>query len=299
MKKSVAIIIFIFFIIIGILFVLEGAYFYQQDTESESWYQTEGVILSSDIYTESGEHGTMYKANIVYQYQVNGINYTSDDVSTGHLSSSDRNYAQQTVNKYYVGKTVTVFYNPKDPSNAVLEPGATIFPYIIILFGLLPIIVGSVFLYFMVIRKKLKNMEVILDKSTFSPGETINGKVSINFNKPVNAKALKVAFEGEKVIPSGKNSSSQTVYRDEIILDKENEYMNNLYYFEIKIPDDIIEKMTNWIDKKVPYKWAKKIYTASQNLGLMKAYDNYFIEVFLEIRGKIDIRSNIHIKILA
>jgi hypothetical protein len=141
-------------------------------------------------------------------------------------------------------------------------------------------------------------MELTLDKLNFSPGETIRGKVSINFNKPVKAKALKVVFEGQKVIPSGKNSNRcQTVYRDEIILDRENEYMNNFYSFEMKIPDDIIEKMSNWIDEKVPYEWAKKIYTVSQNLGLMRAYDEYFIEVFLEIRGKIDIRDIIQIKI--
>jgi len=298
-NKIVIIMIFIIFLFVGSSFVYFGIKSYQNEIATESWPQTEGIIISSDIYSSSGDHSTTYGANIVYQYQVNGINYTSDDVSSADFSSSDSSHAQRIINKYYVGKNVIVYYNPSNPSDAVLEPGTTWISYIIILFGILPIVVASLVLYFMVIRKKLKNIELILDKSTFSPGEFIKGNVSINFNKPVTAEALKVTFVGEKIIPSrDRHSSSQTIYHDEIILDKQNEYFNNFYTFEIKIPEDILERMSNWIDEQVPYEWAKKIYTASQNLGLMRTYDNYYIEVFLEIHGKIDIRNTIEIKIV-
>lgn len=298
-KKSLWSFIIVFFFLGGIIFVLAGIDIYQKEVATESWPQTQGVVISSDISSRSSEDSTMYEAVINYQYKVNGINYTSNGVSYGDISSSDRNHAQNIVDKYYVGKIVTVYYNPINPSDAVLEPGPTWFTYILLLIGSLPLFISLTMLYFFIIRKKLKNIELTLEKTDFSPGDIVRGKVSINFNKPISTEALKIAFQGEKIIPRrGRDpSSSQTVYRDEILLDKQNEYFNNVYSFEIKIPDNILEKMNNWIDEQVPYEWAKKIYSASQNLGLMRAYDNYFIEVSLEIRGKIDIRNSIEIKI--
>lgn len=54
---------------------------------------------------------------------VAGKNYTSDQVSfTSKLVSSHPAYAEKYVNKYPVGRTVTVYYKADEPSFAVLEP---------------------------------------------------------------------------------------------------------------------------------------------------------------------------------
>ncbi|MGF3585282.1 MAG: DUF3592 domain-containing protein [Thermoplasmatota archaeon] len=44
-------------------------------------------------------------------------------ISYGYAYSSDYNAAYQLVENYPVGKTVTIYYNPNNPSQAVLIKG--------------------------------------------------------------------------------------------------------------------------------------------------------------------------------
>ena len=65
---------------------------------------------------------TTYSAEVTYSYQVAGATYTAGKVAIGQMSSSAE-YAQGILNRYPVGKKVSVHYSPGDPSDAVLETG--------------------------------------------------------------------------------------------------------------------------------------------------------------------------------
>lgn len=326
-NKIGLIVFFMIFLMVGIAFVSFGVSLLQQGIASQSWYPTDGKIITSNIETHEethhSDHGTThsttYGANIVYQYTVNGINYSSNKVSLGDYSSSDANHAQQIVNRYPVGESVTVYYNPENPSDAVLERGTTEFPYIIIIFGLMPIIVGTVVLYFMLIRKKKGKIEIILDKSVFSPGDIIDGTVCLKLKKPIQASSLKVAFVVEKQIiqrdGNGVQHYNYPVDRLETNLADEKEYHDESYPFQIKIPADILEKAKNFDETGVAYvagkqiqmgektialqKKAKKIGKWGESMGLLKREekDVYYVEVHLDVPKKIDIRNKLEINV--
>lgn len=67
----------------------------------------------------------MYRANIRYEYAVNGESHESDIWRFGAKISwlSWPSVAARATARYPFGKSVTVFYNPNNPSDAVLEPG--------------------------------------------------------------------------------------------------------------------------------------------------------------------------------
>jgi len=118
---------------------------------STSWPSVEGKVVSSEVERErtsrrSGGRrrtSTTYEAAIHYRYTVNGTEYSSDRVSFGEYSSSNRAHAQGIVSRYPAGKTVQVYYDPNDPEVAVLESGTSWSCYIPIGIGIAFVIVGA------------------------------------------------------------------------------------------------------------------------------------------------------------
>jgi len=91
---------------------------------SQGWPTTEGNIISSRLEEHMFKEyeGDYYKdtvAYIRYQYSVNGISYSSSAVN----STNAPFYPARIGSRYPVGKDVTVHYNPRNPSKAVLETG--------------------------------------------------------------------------------------------------------------------------------------------------------------------------------
>jgi len=111
---------------------------------STNWPTADGVIESSEVAKSTNSDGdTMYSAEVVYQYEVNGQKLDSDNVFFGgDYSSSSRSDASGTVNRYPVGKEVEVFYDPDEPSNSVLEPGAKWMSYMVYGIGMVFLVVG-------------------------------------------------------------------------------------------------------------------------------------------------------------
>ena len=60
---------------------------------------------------------------IVYQYEVHGKNYQSQRLKAGEqfFNVNVSWQAQETVNKYPIGKEVTVYYDPNNPAECALE----------------------------------------------------------------------------------------------------------------------------------------------------------------------------------
>ncbi len=90
---------------------------------SKDWPTVEGNIVDSKVGWYSDPDGKMYIAEIKYNYIVNGKSYSTNKISAVQSSSSLKSTAKSLVAKYPTGSTVLVHYDPKSPSNALLEPG--------------------------------------------------------------------------------------------------------------------------------------------------------------------------------
>lgn len=96
--------------------------------ESLSWPSVTGKISSSFVQardfpmphddSDDDYETTSYSASVDYSYVVEGKEHHSSQVR--YFVGPD---AHETVRKYPSGAQVPVFYNPEDPSSAVLEPG--------------------------------------------------------------------------------------------------------------------------------------------------------------------------------
>jgi hypothetical protein len=96
--------------------------------QSLSWPSVEGEVAHSAVLYQTNTSTTTggaatYKADIVYRYKVNGANFSSSRISIVDFASTSGR-AQSIVQRYPDQSRVLVYYNPSDPSEAVLDPGA-------------------------------------------------------------------------------------------------------------------------------------------------------------------------------
>ncbi len=99
--------------------------------DSQSWTSVEGTIISSDIDrkvyridTEARSEFAYFPA-VHYRYRVGGVSYQSDRVSAeADIGRGRSGLATQIAARYPAGKRCRVYYDPADPSDAVLERGS-------------------------------------------------------------------------------------------------------------------------------------------------------------------------------
>jgi hypothetical protein len=108
------------------------------------WPTVRGRIVSSGVqrYTDTdfeSRRRRMYRAVVVYAYEVNGHEYRGDKLSVGGaVAASFPGAARRSAAKYPVGREVDVHYNPRNPGDSVLQPWSW--------FYLIPLVVAGVVL---------------------------------------------------------------------------------------------------------------------------------------------------------
>jgi hypothetical protein len=91
---------------------------------SEHWPSAEGRILTSSVQTlHRVKHGPVYEPDVKYEYRVGDTALRANRVQFVQRSYPWEDQAQEIVDRYPVGATVTVRYDPQHPKRAVLEPG--------------------------------------------------------------------------------------------------------------------------------------------------------------------------------
>ena len=101
---------------------------------SRNYPVVSGTITRSKVNTHHGSKGgTSYSADIEYKYLVDGQAFTGKKVRLGITSSSHAS-ATGTVNAHPVGSSTQVYYNPANPQEALLTPGATGADFMMFLF---------------------------------------------------------------------------------------------------------------------------------------------------------------------
>ena len=116
---------------------------------SEGWPASQGTILESWVREstttdDDGSTSSHYYPEVRYAYQVMGVEYQGDKLTFGPKSGGAQSKAARIVSNYPKGVTVTVYYDPQKPSNAVLERNVS---KSLLIYGLIFIVIG-IFFYF-------------------------------------------------------------------------------------------------------------------------------------------------------
>jgi hypothetical protein len=121
------------FISVGVGVSIYGNHILKNAKASTDWPTVEGQVISSEVEMHrdtsgTGRHrrsSTTYHAEVLYEYTIKGVKYSSNRVSFGQHGSSNPTHARQIVSRYPPSKNVKVYFNPNKPEISVLEPGTT------------------------------------------------------------------------------------------------------------------------------------------------------------------------------
>lgn len=106
-----------------------------------AWPSVEGII--EEPRGAAADDVTLRR--IVFSYTVEGRLYRCDIPPPDDTALSP-DLAHREVNKYPVGSRVRVHYNPREPAQAILEPGPARDGWLIFSLGLVALAVGAAFL---------------------------------------------------------------------------------------------------------------------------------------------------------
>lgn len=103
-----------------------------QAREVTEWPTAHGLVLRSQLVSQF-EGVTIHKANVEYEFSVDGRSFRSHSVRTRGTESKRRFDIQSVVDRYPVDAEVTVYYSPSDPGISYLEAGPDWIDYLIII----------------------------------------------------------------------------------------------------------------------------------------------------------------------
>ena len=137
------------FAIAGLAVLAFGIQAMVEGTDSNSWPTAPGEIVRSDyeiVRNSSDDFDTA--AKIRYTYEVVGELLEGDRVQVGLASEGSPAENRRLTNQYPVGAKVNVYYDPEEPTEAVLEPGIPTTAWLLIavgaVFTAVPILISAV-----------------------------------------------------------------------------------------------------------------------------------------------------------
>lgn len=86
-----------------------------------TFHPTQGKIIENRLETSTGGRTPSTHPLIRFRYEVNGRSYESTTLSLGGKTFGGRGDMSAYVSKYPRGATVEVYYDPADPSVAILD----------------------------------------------------------------------------------------------------------------------------------------------------------------------------------
>jgi hypothetical protein len=102
----------------------------RQRSNALGWPVVRGRIQRSGVESFRGSPSedsstirTLYRSQISYSYAFKGVKYSSEKINFGGTITATTDwFARRRAAKYPTGKTVDVYVNPQNASEAVLEP---------------------------------------------------------------------------------------------------------------------------------------------------------------------------------
>jgi hypothetical protein len=133
---------FLFFAACGLVASVSVISSLAETRAASRWPTVQGTVLSSRaesrrILTQTGgsQTTTVWSPLVEYSYRVGERSYHGSRVAFGPEVAGGRDLAEQTVQRYPAGATVSVHYDPSNPSHATLET-AMAFRWVALVFPL-------------------------------------------------------------------------------------------------------------------------------------------------------------------
>jgi hypothetical protein len=123
----------------GIAACIYGASLWRKRQAVMTWAQTEGKIILSELRPGDETLDLFFS----YEYHVSGVRYTSSQIVPENQEHSPFGIPD----RYPVGATTTVYYNPDNPKDAVLEHGNNILAFASIGVGVIVIIFSIAYMF--------------------------------------------------------------------------------------------------------------------------------------------------------
>jgi len=160
-------ILFLFFFI-GIYDLIIGFGINRYAVESFTWPSTYGIVKSIKIRVDKTSSGkttgngislskTFYAPDIGYEFWLDTKLYSSNHLSFGSNSYSNKNKALAIANKYTIGQKVLVHYKPDNPGLSVIELADPDYWRVSILIGFVLILLSFPLILISIINS-LKNL---------------------------------------------------------------------------------------------------------------------------------------------
>jgi len=110
-----------FMVLAGALAPPIGIFFWNSVRKQLGWVPVRGVICVSEVRWD----GEDYRAHVEYTYSYREREFRSTRVRSLRAVANWRGPAQRVARKYPPGTEITVFIDPENPRESVLEPGVS------------------------------------------------------------------------------------------------------------------------------------------------------------------------------
>jgi hypothetical protein len=124
----------------------------QRARTSAEWPSTQGNLLSFEITKSTVKHQTHYYPHLEYEYTVNGTRYTSKRISFGYLAYDSEDKVKSDIEQRVQNPT-KVFYDPKNPKDAVLIHDKARDSAVLIGIGVMLIVIPLLFSLYFLLRQ--------------------------------------------------------------------------------------------------------------------------------------------------
>jgi hypothetical protein len=125
----------------GILPFAFGLWRLAKEIKPRRWSRITGIIVSSCVVKQQvcirGTKGFVFIPLIEYEYSYKGEAHRSTRRNVSNYSSGSQTDASDSVRKYPVAASVTIFVDPNSPEQSVLEYSATPMSWIFTTLGVL------------------------------------------------------------------------------------------------------------------------------------------------------------------
>jgi hypothetical protein len=126
---------FLPFLAMGVWFAALMVWGFYRSARTYTWNEAECLILASgvDEHPEAAEASEAYRFNVLYEYSVQGVRYTSNRYQPGYSGSADVGEARRLADRYRQGWRTTCYVDPASPSSATLRRPTLWFGFFIFL----------------------------------------------------------------------------------------------------------------------------------------------------------------------
>ena len=145
-KRATAAVCALFAIVGGAMLYPLGIKPIARTIDAQNWASTPCNVLRAEVGSHSGDDGTTYSVDILYEYTFNGRTYKCDRYDFIGGSSSGYDGKARVVEQYQSAAQPICYVNPKNPTEAVLKRGfhakllLALFPLPFLLIGIVGMI---------------------------------------------------------------------------------------------------------------------------------------------------------------